>query len=205
MTRLCRREWRSRRRARSPDERRVSGGRGEPHGQRPERPGAVRAGVLLRRRHLHVRPTVGPVGDEHGVVAESTGASALLSDGALHAAVRHHLAPVGERCDGHRPEPARRAWAPSAPRRRGRRAAWRRCRRRWRALRRSANDHTPGAPCRASTSSPVSSATAGRPVASTSACAFSRALSSSVSPVSSTSGTSGGRGTSSMRPPRPPP
>ena len=48
-------------------------------------------------------------------------------------------------------------------------------------------EYTPGAPLRASTHSPESSAMAGRPLASMTALAFSREFSSKVVPVSSTS------------------
>src|SRR5205823_395736 len=63
------------------------------------------------------------------------------------------------------------------------------------------DEYTPGAPSSASTSRPVSSANAGRPVARHSASAFSRAFSNKVEPVSSTSGTSAGRGTNVTDPP----
>ena len=112
----------------------------------------------------------------------------------------HISRPVGEGHQGHRPEagppvpPAVGEGAPARP------AAGRRCRRRWRRARRSGRSTRPGAPPSASTSRPVSSATAARPVAAARARAFSRALSTRVSPVSSTSATSAGRGNRSTFP-----
>ncbi len=60
---------------------------------------------------------------------------------------------------------------------------------------------TPGAPFNASTSNPVSSANAGKPVAVHTATAFSRALPTSVSASSTTSASAAGRGCKSTTPP----
>ena len=106
-----------------------------------------------------------------------------VGQGALALAPGGHRVPIGEAAADGRHEictggPAGPACSPAAvcsgPRRPGR-------------DRRTGREYTPGAPLRASTHRPESSAMAGRPVASMTAFAFRRAFSSKVVPVSSTS------------------
>ncbi len=153
--------------------------------------------MLGRGRLIHQLgegPAVTLVGNEHRVVPETPTAPRRVGDGPSPPARRRRshgrrARRPGQRCGTGPAGPGRQL--PAAPR-----AAWRRCRRRWRARRRSGPSARRARPPSASTSRPVSSATAGSPVAATRAWALSRALSSSVSPVSSTSATSAGRGRS---------
>ena len=121
--------------------------------------------VLLVGRHLGEGPAVALVGDEHRVVAEAAArprAAGAISPSTTPSATTSR--PSGQRT---RATVRKRAVAVGRVHALERtRAAWRRCRRTWRPRRRSGPSARPGAPPSASTSSPVSSASAGSPVAS---------------------------------------
>ena len=156
----------------------------------------MRPGVLLGARHLGVGPPVPAVGDEHRVVAEARRcprrSAAMVPSTTPWAATSR---PPGKQAMATvRNRARRRLGARGARPRRARRAAWPRCRRRWRAPRSSAT-RTPRAR-RPARRPPARCHRRWRaaPWPRPGPCALSRALSSRVSPVSSTSPTDGGPG-----------
>ena len=181
------------------------GGRSAPRGrlrqqprQRPEGPAAVRHRVLLRRLHLGERPPVAAVGHEHGVVAEAVvppGARCAIVPGSTPSA--QTSVPSGKATSATVLKRARRSPPPSSQRAElaqqlghvvgvgG-------------VLAGVAGRVDAGRAASASTSRPVSSATAAVPVAATKRPRLQPGVvDAASSPSSTTSGTSAGRGSSS--------